>query len=294
VKRRFVWQELQWVQERGIVVPVMLEANIKVPLGFNGWQHIDLTKGKGTDRKAFNGLTKAVGNLVARPRRQQRGYNTMASDSYTIKTSIRATGTLQDLTKKVRSIEGLLIDKDGPVQDLLDSLGEIHRTYDAVAKAIDLFLAPISKGGKINVTPYLSMERGQLVTLIDNNRGHCKRIMEYYGREGGIRDWLKGQYFPVSKLSKLDNIFGQLGTADGDLFEALSRVGDVMTEESSAIVGLLIAGQHPVARKRLLADRTKLRPLEQMLLKAKSELQQNLSALGFVPSVVKRGKAKSY
>jgi hypothetical protein len=38
--------------------------------------------------------------------------------------------------------------------------------------------------------PVIAMERGELTTLIENNRGHCTRIVEYYGRVGGVRDWL--------------------------------------------------------------------------------------------------------
>src|SRR5262245_55433684 len=95
------------------------------------------------------------------------------------------------------------------------------------------------------------MERGELTTLIDSNRGHCMWIVEYYARVGGLRDWLEPRLKPDT-LKVLDEAFGQLGHADGDLFEHLVGIGDVLTGEASAVVGLLLAGQQRIARERIL------------------------------------------
>ena len=59
--------------------------------------------------------------------------------------------------------------------------------------------------------------------------------------------------------------------------------GDVMTEESSAIAGLLLSGQQKVARKRVLEGRKKLLPLERNLATAMSKLQKIEASLGYVP-----------
>src|SRR5688500_348283 len=47
VKRKFIWEELDRVKDRGIIVPIMLDYNVKPPLGFSGWQYIDLINWKG-------------------------------------------------------------------------------------------------------------------------------------------------------------------------------------------------------------------------------------------------------
>ena len=179
----------------------------------------------------------------------------------------------------------------GPVEDLLSTLEEVHRTYASVSKAISRFVAPAVRRGPIDVKPYLAMERGELVTLIENNRGHCTRIVEYYARVGGLRDWLEPRLKP-DKLKLLDETFGQLGNADGDLFEALVGVGDILTGEASAIAGLILAGQQEIARERILDGRKKLLPLERGLSKAMNSLQRVESSLGFVPRTNKHKTTK--
>jgi hypothetical protein len=179
----------------------------------------------------------------------------------------------------------------GPVEDLLSTLEEVHRTYYAVSEAISRFVAPAVRQRTIDVKPYLAMERGQLTSLIENNRGHCTRIVEYYARVGGLRDWLEPRLEP-EKLKLLDETFGQLGTADGDLFAALVGVGDVLTGEASAIAGLVLAGQQEIARKRILDGRKKVLPLERSLSGAMSRLQRLETSLGFVPRVHKYEKTK--
>src|SRR5262249_30638073 len=168
----------------------------------------------------------------------------------------------------------------------LGTLEEVHRTYASVSEAISRFVAPAARSGRIDVRRYLSMESGELATLIDNNRGHCTRIVEYYARVGGLRDWLEPRLKP-DKLKVLDEAFGQLGNADGDLFEHLVGIGDVLTGEASAIVGLLLSGQQRIARERILAGRKKLLPLERSLSEAMRTLQRVESSLGYVPHIEK-------
>jgi TIR domain len=67
VRREFVWPQLERVKERGVIVPALLDTFAKVPLGFNGWQYINLTKWEGKHVKLLTDLLKIVGDLVARP-----------------------------------------------------------------------------------------------------------------------------------------------------------------------------------------------------------------------------------
>lgn len=289
VEREFIWSEVERVRDRGIVVPVKFDKNAKIPLGFDQMQHLNLTSWTGRTTKPLKTLLERISRLLARPSRERRNATTLANDSWVVNDSLRATGELLRLSDEIRSIGGVLIPGTGPVKDLLGTLEEVHRTYTSVIEAISRFVAPAARGRQINSKPYLDMERGALITTIDSKRGHCARIVEYYIRAGGLRDWLEPR-LASEKLKMVDEAFRQLGTADGDLFAALARIGDVMTEEASAIVGLLLADQQKVARKRILEGRKKLLPLERSLASAMRKLQRIESSLGYVPSA---GKPKA-
>ena len=291
VGRDFIWSELDRVKDRGIVVPVKLDHNARIPPGFDQMQHLDLTSWTGSDAKALKELLARIKRLLARPARARAYTPTLKSDTWTLDRSVQATGELQRLSDDIRTIGGILMPGAGPVEDLLSTLEEVHRTYASVSEAISRFVAPAVRRGPIDARPYLAMERGQLETLIENNRGHCTRIVEYYARVGGLRDWLEPRLKP-DELKSLDETFGQLGTADGDLFEALVGVGNVLTGEASAIAGLILAGQQKIARQRILDGRKKLLPLERGLSKAMRSLQRIESSLGFVPPKNKDEKTK--
>jgi len=194
-----------------------------------------------------------------------------------------------ELTDKIESIGAPLASGDKPVRDLVRSLEEINKTYTAVSDAIGRFVAPAASRGRIEARRYLAMERGDLVTMIQNNRGHCSRILEYYIRVGGLRDSLESKLSPKD-LSELDGTFGRLSTADGDMFAQLSRIGDVLTEEASEIVGLILSGQQKIVHNRILDGRQKLLPLQKDLRAAMTRLQEIESSLGYVS--VRGRKAK--
>jgi len=94
----------------------------------------------------------------------------------------------------------------------------------------------------------------------------------------------RGVLIPV----KLDAGARILGTADGDLFAALSRVGEALTTEPTDLVNLLIGGQDRVARQRMLQGRKRLLPLRRELSTAMSELQRIEASLGYVPPESRR------
>jgi hypothetical protein len=286
-----VWSELDRVKDRGVVVPVKLDRSADIPPPFDQMQHLDLTGWSGRPATALQPLFDRVRRLLNRPHRTSP-YTPTLSESGPLDESLRAASELQDLSEQIRTIGGILIPGAGPVEDLLGTIEEVHRTYSAVNDAIGRFLAPAARKGKIDLKPYLAMERGELATLIRNNRGHCTRIVEYYVRAGGLRDWLQPRLTPQN-LQVLDDAFGQLGNADGDLFEGLSRIGDAMTGEASAIAGLLLGGQERMARQRILESRQKLIPLERKLTESMAALQRIESSLGFVPRDRKRAGGRS-
>jgi len=286
VGRDFIWSELDRVKDRGIVVPVKLDQNARIPLEFDQMLHLDLASWTGRNTRVLKKLFDRIRKQLARPAAATRYTPTLSSGAWAVNRSLQATEKLRQLSDEVRTIGGILIPGAGPVEDLLGTLVEVHRTYASVSEAISRFVAPAVRNGRIDVKRYLSMERGELTTQIANNRGHCTRIVEYYARVGGLRDWLEPRLEP-DKLKVLDETFGQLGNADGDLFEHLVGIGDVLTGEASAIVGLLVSGQQGVARERILAGRKKLLPLERGLSEAMRTLQRVESSLGYVPRIEK-------
>lgn len=282
VGRDFIWSEIDRVKERGIVVPVKLDQHARIPPGFDQMQHLDLASWAGRGAGPLKNLFTRIKKLLARPFRASAHAPTLASSTWQLDSSLKATQRLEKLSENVLTISGVLMPGVGPVDDMLGALNEVHRTYSSVSEAIGQFVAPAAGRGPISLKPYLAMERGSLADFIESNRGHCTRIVEYYGRVGGIREWLLPR-FEKEKLKVLDDTFGELGRADGDLFDSLANVGDLLTGEASAIAGLLLAGQQDMARKRILEGREKLLPLERGLSKAMISLQRVESSLGFVP-----------
>ena len=285
VSRDFVWSEVQRaIDNRGAVLPVKLDARARIPLGFDQMQTIDLTTWRGGPHQGIGELMKTVAVLVARPASQRRVYRTLVQDPSPLRESRRATRTLLRLSRQVQTLGGILIPGNGPTEDLLGSLREVERTFDAVSAAITSFVAPTADRKAIEIRPYLTMERGSLAVDIERRRGHCARIVEYYGRAGGVRDWLEDQHVSPRVLDQADRAFAQLGESDNDLFAVLARIGDLLTDEAAAIAGLLAAGHQKAARVRILKGRELLRPLERDLREAQVRMQQIQSSLGYAPS----------
>ena len=201
--------------------------------------------------------------------------------------TVQATDDLRRLASEVATLGGVLSGSDGPVVELRATLKQIHDTCAVVSEAIDEFLAPAKGPARKRLSAYKSIESGRLNRLIDDRRGHCSRILEYYGRVDGVRDWLLPRTSP-EVLKAADEAFGRLATADGDLFASLSRVGEALTDEASDLVNLLIGGQDKIARERIASDRQRLVPLRRELSAALSQLQRIEASLGYVPREPRR------
>jgi hypothetical protein len=285
VQREFVWSEVERAKARGVLLPVKLDANTKIPLGFDQRQTVDLTTWNGRTATGLKELVQEIKRKLALPRPEEPPETPLATDlqtdSWVVAGVVPASNELAMLADRVQSLGGILIPGAGPVEDLLGTLGEVHRTYAAVGAAIKRFLAPVVGKGPISVKPFVEMERGFLMTLIADRRGHCTRILEHYGRVGGLREWLRSRMTP-KKLAELDEVFTMLGAADGDLFDRLARIGDLLTNEAGVIAGLLLTKQEPAARQRILEGRMQLLPLEQKLNEAMVRLQSHQASLGYV------------
>ena len=139
---------------------------------------------------------------------------------------------------------------------------------------------------------YLKISGGELSRFVDEKRGHCSRIFELYGRAGGLRDWLTERAKP-DLIEEADGAFGRLASADGDLFATLSQIGEVLGDESTDIVALLMGGQDRLARDRIKDAQLKLLPLRRELSALTARLQRIEAGMGFVPKKPKSGLVRA-
>ncbi len=283
VDKDFVRSEAARGQEQGILLPVLLDAKARIPVGFTELQYVNLTNWAGKKGTELRRLAKRIQSLVARGPGKVRYQATLSNSDWMVDNTQNVVSELRDLTSEIRSISDLMVLDSAPTQDLRGALGEVGKTYRVVNSAILRFIKPASKKGAIKAKPFLKMERGALKTKIETGRGHCGLILTHYGRYSGLRDWIKDKLSPA-ELEKVDDVFARLGTADGDLFRPLVEIGDILTNESRVIVNLLLAGQEDAARQRIRAGRMKLAPLENQLSLAMQELQQLEGSLGYTES----------
>jgi hypothetical protein len=248
VAKDFVRSEASIGREKGILLPVLLDANARLPVGFRELQYLDLTLWDGTEGTALQGLIERIRSLVALGPSGSRYQATLSSDDWVVNNSERIVSELRGLTSHIRAVGDILASGSSASKDLRGALGEVGKTYRAVNSAILKFITPAVEAVVIDPRPFLEMERGTLRTEIESGRGHCGLILRHYGRYGGLRDWIKDK-LSVEELEKVDAAFARLGTADGDLFEPLAAIGGILTNESRAIASLLLAEQKGAARQ---------------------------------------------
>lgn len=287
----FVASEVDRATKRGVLLPVKLDANAYIPLGFERWQHLDMSGWPGRGQRALKPLCDRIRKFLAQPAPNPWPNALPEAQGWVVPQSSHAIGGMRNLVGEVRTLGGVLLREDGPVADVNATLDEIHLTYTATLAAIDRFLEPGETPKRKRMKSYLDLSGGSLRRTIDDKRGHCSRILELYGRAGGLREWL-AQRSTSDVLAAADQTFARLGTADGDLFESLSRIGDVLGDEASDIANLLLGEQEAQAAERITAAKRALLPLRRELAAAMSQLQQVEGAMGFVPKA-KRGRRKA-
>ena len=286
VKKDFVRAEAEAARSRGVIFPIALDKNLKIPPPFGEYQCLDFS---GLDFSNWNNkkndpvLKNLASKIKAFEKREtvSRNYvGFLESDNWTVKRSKEATEEVSNFISEIGSFKEILISEGKPVEDIRGPLIEVDKTYKAVAKAIERFIAPVFGKDKVDPGPYINMERGTLITDIQNGRGHCHKILIHYGKVRGLRDWLEPK-LTVKELKKLDQVFEKLGTADNDLFEAMTEIGEILTNESKLIVNLLITDQDDLAKRRIITGRETLNSLEISLNRAIKELNNLTLSLGF-------------
>jgi hypothetical protein len=283
VDNDFVRSEASNGQRQGRLTPVLLDANARVPVGFTEIQYVDLSAWDGSGRTLLQPLVERIRKLVKRGPNKLRYQATLETGDWAISSSQQSIEKLRGLTAQVRSISHLFVTTSAPTADLRAALDEVGKTYRVVTSAIAQFVKPAVATRSISPGAFLKMERGTIKDAVEQGRGHCGLILTHYGKYGGLRDWIADKVSPV-ELRDADDIFGRLGTADGDLFMPLVQIVDTLTNESRVIVNLLLSRQEPAARQRIREGRRKLEPLELQLSAAMRELQQIEASIGYVRS----------
>jgi hypothetical protein len=275
-------QKLEHAADRGILVPVKIDAVRRLPLPFGEYQFENLADWDGSSCGALRPLITAARKLSRRTRADGWG---QLSDDWSVRQARDATRQLRGIARNIGSLRHILMSEAAPAAAMRATLVQVHKTYDAVNDAITEFVASIpSESGSVDRRVFAKYERGALRKQIRDGRGHCDLIAFHYGRAGGLREWLSDRATDA-QLRKADETFGTLSMADGDLFAALGQIGEVLTNESRAIVNLGLTGQDAVAIARLLRGREALARLEGDLDTAMTELQELEQQLGYVPDV---------
>jgi hypothetical protein len=280
VQQDFVRSEADHAYKRGVLVPVLLDTDAQIPQPFEQLQHLNLSEWDGLAEKGIDRLARRVRALTQRKTSISDYAGTLIDNEWSIETSTTATNELRDLVSRMSSLGEVLTFDAEPVKNVQGALQEVEKTYRVVMEAIESFISPAIGLDTIAAEPYLKMERGVLSSDIENGRGHCLRILTYYGKAHGLRDWLEPR-LDNDKLSELDSVFSSLGTADIDIFAQMTEIGRTLTNESRIIVNLLLSGQEAEARRRIIEGRQKLQPLEGALRTAQAELRSLESNIGF-------------
>jgi hypothetical protein len=215
----------------------------------------------------------------------------MESSGYEIVQGARnAVSEIDKLVSRIPSypLHEVLGSNPEQTDNLRGALKEVGKTYETIYEAITRFISAGVTPGPIDPMPFVEMEGGILMTEIQRGIGRCDRIGNYYygdprtSGEGGLRHWIEGSgKLSDAEIKEADYAFGMLSEADYDLFRPIGKVGEVLTQESGAIVELLSEQQEGAARRLVLDLRNEmLKPLQTELSNAMQNLQRQQRHLG--------------
>lgn len=273
VTKDFVKDEADAGNRRGVLVPSRIDA-VDPPLGFRQLQYADLVGWELGDHPELAKLRNVVKQLVT-------GYVKPGDRWWTdLPSSARwaqnAAAQMHRLTVDMHTAIRLVKDAPEGMAKLGAALREVHATYKAVLDAIDLFRSGSETA--LDYDHFAKLARGRLVTEVAEKRGHCTAISVAYWESAGIRASLASP--TGDELEHLDEVFGTLGTADGDVFQGMTDVAASLAGESSALANLLLAGQSDAAQARFDEDDAVLRDLEAPLNAQMAEVLRFAGELG--------------
>lgn len=285
ISRQFVLDEADLGQSKGILLPVVLDVGLAPPIGFRQMQYAKLEGWAGGDHPALDKLLGSIEELVALGP-SKPFMPTLSHDNNTIGISQVIVGRMQGLTLDIRRVGDVLASDAPSILKLRGALDEVGKTYRAVSAAILSFKKPAAQP-TISASAFLDLEGSDLRSLIAAGRGHCHNIDIYY--RSGLRDALQAKVtegkLSSTEMGNIDATFQVLAQGDMDLFQPLEQIGELLSNESRAVVTLVLGRQQDAARQRILNGRTKLQPLEDVLGYAMLELRKTEGSLGYVSPV---------
>jgi hypothetical protein len=80
-------------------------------------------------------------------------------------------------------------------------------------------------------------------------------------------------------------LFALVAAGPEDPFDRIEQLGSALTDDAAAVENLIILGQDDLAAARLVQGWGRLRPLEDLLTDARTQLQAQQASLGYVESV---------
>ena len=275
----FVKDEADQAKKSGRLLGTRID-DVDPPLGHRQHQYADLSRWRGRDDEQLSKLLDAIQRLVEQGVVPQEdvGWSLSEFADHSREASSRLGGVTVDFETAV----GLFKAAPAALGGLETAVNEVYRTYDAVRKAIDAFTKPPNPETPV-AAYYKEIARGRLQVLVQSRRGHCTAISMAHFGDGGIRQALLEVHTDEASresITRLDQVFAYLSTADGDVFESMGWITRGLAVEAAAIANMLVAGLEEAARERIRTAAQQLQPLEAELSLRLSELLRVAGELG--------------
>lgn len=187
-------------------------------------------------------------------------------------TALAAAKKIDEAVGLIGKLAGKLKAKpDLAAQKLAQTLEEIAKTLQVVDNAVSSFLSlgidvdALEKNSKM----LLDIEGGGLSTAVERGRGHCHVISNIHGAY--LDRWFNRVLRP-NDYQAVSHVFAVLGSADADMFQALTTLVKDLEKEAGVVLDLVVKGQTDAARARVLGVRAPLRPLRATVAKTMQQL----------------------
>lgn len=279
VTSRWVREEAERGGQRGVLVPVRLD-RVNQPTGFREFQYADLADSDQA-AAALDRTLESIARLVDTGAPVDR-WQPELRNAYQVQATANGIGEAARFLAQVRAKLDMLAANPGAAKGLSSALTGVRDTDTAVAVAIDAFLAPVVEHATLTVDTYRQLAAGRLVTEIERQRGHCKRIAQLYIQEGGLRETLPASVSDDVRR-ELDSLILEISGSDTDLFDAMAQIGKALQNEAAAVTNLLLTGQDAEATARLRRAESVLLPLRQRINESMAEVDRLSAELGIQP-----------
>jgi hypothetical protein len=169
----------------------------------------------------------------------------------------------------------------GSERDALSgALREVLKTYDVILEVSKEWIeAAVGDAGTLEPDTISSLATGDLVTRIEDRRGHCHRIGELYWNEGG-RAYFARQLDDDSKLDEIDDAFRELAGSDDAFFDRATQTGEFLQEQATEVLDAVLAGDTAAVQDRVRTSAKHVAVLQQAVAANRRQLKELGRRLG--------------